>query len=125
MVSNEQKKIKIELESIETPLGAVPTIDAMKKIADALNIINDEIIQSHDNINREVIEQMKDVQKEIKVFRKIFSENIISTDTINLRLNDIEGKIQNLTNKINNLEKNLKIIIADSIHSFLNGAAIK
>jgi len=125
MVSNEQKKIKIELESIETPLGQVPTIESIKKIADALNVINDEIIKSQDNINKEVIEQMKDVQKEIKVFRKIFSENVISNDTINVRLTNIENHIQNLSNKVNNLEKNLKIIIADSIHNFLNGAALK
>ncbi len=125
MVSKEQKKIKIELESIETPLGEVPTIESMKKIADALNIINEEIIKSNDNINEEVIKEMKDVKKEIIVFRKIFSENVISNEKINIRLNDIESKIQNLTNKINQLEQNLKIIIADSIHHFLSGAAIK
>ena len=125
MVSKEQKKIKIELESIETPLGHVPTMESIKKLADALNVINNEIIESHEIINKEVIRQMRDVQKEIKVFRKIFSENIISNNTINLRLNEIENKIQSLSNKINSLEKNLKIIIADSIHNFLNGAEIK
>ena len=125
MGAEEQKKIKIELESIETPLGKVPNIESIKKIADALNIINDEIIKSQENINNEVIEQMKDVQKEIQVFRKVFSENVISNEKINLRLNEIENNIETLTKKIDNLEKNLKIIVADSISLFLKNAGIR
>lgn len=125
MVPSDSKEIKIEIESIETPAGFVPNIDSIKKIANALNIINSEVIQNHEKIKKEVINKMESIENEIKVFRKIFAEKVITSETLALKIKGLEEKLDNLTKKINDFEKNIKIIIADSIHSFMQGAGIK
>lgn len=125
MVPSDSKEIKIEIEAIETPAGLVPNVESIKKIASALNIINSEVIHNHEEIKKEVINKMESIENEIKIFKKIFTEKVITSETLSLKMKGIEEKIENLTEKINNLEKNLKIIIADSIHAFMQGAGIK
>jgi len=125
LVPSDSKEIKIEIEAIETPAGLVPNVESIKKIASALNIINSEVIHNHEEIKKEVINKMESIENEIKIFKKIFTEKVITSETLSLKMKGIEEKIENLTEKINNLEKNLKIIIADSIHAFMQGAGIK
>ena len=125
MVPSNSKEIKIEIEAIETPAGLVPNVESIKKIASALNIINSEVIENHEEIKKEVINKMESIENEIKIFKKIFAEKVITSETLALKMKGIEEKIENLSEKINNLEKNLKIIIADSIHAFMQGAGIK
>ncbi|MHA1786334.1 MAG: hypothetical protein ACTSVY_13215, partial [Candidatus Helarchaeota archaeon] len=110
---SDSKEIKIKIEAIETPAGMVPNVDSIKKIAEALNIINTEIIENHDEIKKEVINKMEGFEKEIKVFRKIFAEKIITNESILIKLKSLEDKIEKLNDKLNKFEQNLKIIIAD------------
>lgn len=39
-MSNEQKKIVIDLEVIETPKGKIVSLESIKNIINALNILN-------------------------------------------------------------------------------------
>ena len=125
MAPPDSKEIKIEIEAIETPAGMVPNVQSIKKIASALNVINNEVIQNHEEIKKEVINKMESIENEIKVFRKILAEKFITSETLALKIKGLEDKMDILTKKISDLEKNLKLIIADSIHSFMQGAGIK
>lgn len=133
---SDSKEIKIEIEAIETPAGLVPNLESIKKIAHALNLINDEVILNHEEIKKEVINKMESIENELKVFKKIFAEKVITSEILSLKLqkleekveasfSDVNKRIENLSNEIKNFEKSMKIVIADSIHHFMRGAGIK
>ncbi|NHI93155.1 MAG: hypothetical protein EAX96_11685 [Candidatus Lokiarchaeota archaeon] len=136
MGPSDSKEIKIEIEAIETPAGLVPNLESIKKIAHALNLINDEVILNHEEIKKEVINKMESIENELKVFKKIFAEKVITSEILSLKLqkleekveasfSDVNKRIENLSNEIKNFEKSMKIVIADSIHHFMRGAGIK
>ena len=82
MTNDSNKKITINIEAIKTPLGPVPTLESLKKIVEALNILNADMIRTQETVNSEVFKQMAGIEKELKSLRKLISEEIISFGAI-------------------------------------------
>ena len=81
-MTDSKKKITINIEAIKTPLGPVPTLESLKKIVEALNILNADMIRTQETVNSEVFKQMAGIEKELKSLRKLISEEIISFGAI-------------------------------------------
>ncbi|MHA1265227.1 MAG: hypothetical protein ACTSRS_08355 [Candidatus Helarchaeota archaeon] len=107
MANNTQDKVSIRVEAIKTPLGPVPTLESLKQVINALNILNAEMIQTHEIVNSEVFKQMAGIEKELKSLRKLISEEIVSFEALKKDISTIHKRIDRLeadqTKKINDL----------------------
>ena len=132
-MSDNQKKITIDLEVIETPRGNVVSLESVKSIINALNLLNVEMITSNESINDEVINKMINIERELKAIRKLLAENTITNEALkeniremneNLKKGMLETneKFTNLTEVISNFEKNIEKKIVSSLAQFIEGS---
>lgn len=117
MPEDNPNKISLKIEAIKTPLGAVPTLNSLKQIVDALNILNKEMIRTHDIVNSEVFKQMAGIEKELKSLRKLLSEEIIGFEAIKEDIKAIHKRIDLLEVEQTKKLQNLSDLITDFIGS--------
>ena len=113
----ENKKFKIKIEAIKTPLGEVPTLDSIKRIVEGLNLLNADMIRTQNTVNSEVFKQMAGIEKELKSLRKLIAEEIISFEAIKEDINAVRKRIDNIDVEQNANFKQLSDLITDFIGS--------
>ena len=132
-MSDNQKKITIDLEVIETPRGNVVSLESVKSIINALNLLNVEMISSNETINDEVINKMINIERELKAIRKLLAENTITHEALkeNMRemnenlkkgLEETNEKFENLSETLTSFEKNIEKKIVTSLAKFIEGS---
>ncbi|MHA1301797.1 MAG: hypothetical protein ACTSO9_20445 [Candidatus Helarchaeota archaeon] len=132
-MSENQKKITIDLEIIETPRGKVVSLEGIKNIINALNLLNIELISSNETINKEVFNEMINIERELKAIRKLLAENTIThealkeniremNDTLKKYLEEINRNYETLSENLLNFEKNIENKIVRSLTKFIEGS---
>jgi len=91
---SENEKIEIEIDALDTPVGPVPTIDAVKEIVKGLNILNEEMAKNRSDINNEVLKMMESVERELKSLKKLLAEETISFSALKEGVSSIQDKIE-------------------------------
>ncbi|MHA1377771.1 MAG: hypothetical protein ACTSRG_05260 [Candidatus Helarchaeota archaeon] len=132
-MNDNQKKITIDLEIIETPRGKVVSLESIKNIVNALNLLNVELISSTENINKEVLNEMINIERELKAIRKLLAENTIThealkenirelNDTLKQYISETNQKYETLSENVVNFEKNIEKKIVTSLAEFIEGS---
>ncbi|NVM03806.1 MAG: hypothetical protein HWN67_15860 [Candidatus Helarchaeota archaeon] len=132
-MSTDQEKISIDIEVIETPRGKVVSLESIKNIINALNLLNVELISSNDKINNEVLNEMINIERELKAIRKLLAENIIThealkeniremNDTLNSNLTSITKNFEKLTKVLEKFESNIEKKIISSLTKFIQSS---
>ena len=113
-------KIEINISSISTPAGPVPSIGAIKEIVRGLNILNDEMIKNRETINDEVIKMMESVERELKSLKKLLAEETISFSALKESVGTIHTKIEKSLQEEKNNYKNLENSIDSLNEAIIN-----
>ena len=132
-MSTDPDKISIDIEVIETPRGKVVSLESIKNIVNALNLLNVELISSSDKINNEVLNEMINIERELKAIRKLLAENTITHEALkeNIRemnevlknnLNSITENFKKVSNNLENFEKDLEKKIISSLTKFIQSS---
>ena len=117
MGNDSNRKISINIEAIKTPLGPVPTLESLKKIVEALNILNSDMIHTQEIVNSEVFKQMAGIEKELKSLRKLISEEIISFGAIKEGISAVNKRLDHMNVEQKRNMKELSDLITDFIGS--------
>ncbi|NVM30768.1 MAG: hypothetical protein HWN65_18145 [Candidatus Helarchaeota archaeon] len=115
--TGENKKFSIKVEAIKTPLGAVPTLESFKNLVEGLNILNADMIRTHETVNSEVFKQMAGIEKELKSLRKLIAEEIVSFEAIKEDINALNKRLDNIEVEQQHKLKELTDLITDFIGS--------
>jgi len=129
----ESEKIRIDIKTLETPAGQIPTVEAIKDLVKGLNILNEEMVKNRTNINNEVLKMMESVERELKSLKKLLAEETISFSALKESITTIHEKIekalnedkksyQSLENSINELKQSIKMLetnLESKIYSIL------
>ncbi|MFX1296402.1 MAG: hypothetical protein ACFFD2_16305 [Promethearchaeota archaeon] len=93
---DDKKKFLIKIEAIKTPLGPVPTLESFKNLIEGLNILNADMIRTHETVNSEVFKSMAGIEKELKSLRKLISEEIVSIEAIKEDINGLKKRLDQI-----------------------------
>ncbi|MFX0134881.1 MAG: hypothetical protein ACFFDN_14665 [Candidatus Hodarchaeota archaeon] len=132
-MSTDQEKISIDIEVIETPRGKIVSLESIKNIINALNLLNVELISSNDKINNEVLNEMINIERELKAIRKLLAENTIThealkeniremNDTLNNNLSSMTKNFEKLTKVLEEFENNIEKKIISSLTKFIQSS---
>ncbi|MFX1453256.1 MAG: hypothetical protein ACFFCM_20650 [Promethearchaeota archaeon] len=132
-MSTDQEKISIDIEVIETPRGKVVSLESIKNIINALNLLNVELISANDKINNEVLNEMINIERELKAIRKLLAENTIThealkeniremNDTLKENLTSINKNFKKLSTDLEKYENNLEKKIVSSLTKFIQSS---
>ena len=114
----ENKKIPIEIKAIKTPLGPVPTLESLKQIVDGLNVLNEDMIRTHEIVNSEVFKQVAGIERELKSLKKLISEEAISFESIKEQISELHKRLDRIEadqQKQNSSIQDLSSLITDFI----------
>ncbi len=132
-MSTDEDKISIDIEVIETPRGKVVSLESIKNIINALNLLNVELITSNEKINNEVLNEMINVERELKAIRKLLAENTIThealkeniremKDVLKSNLDSLNTNFKKLSNDFESFEKNIERKIISSLTKFIQSS---
>ena len=125
---NDSNKINIEIEALETPVGPIPSLEAIKEIIKGLNILNDEMIKNKETINNEVLKLMEIIDRELKSLKKLLAEETISFSALKESVSGIQNKIDELIKEEKNNYKKFEGLINElkkTINNFENNLETK
>ncbi|MHA1208044.1 MAG: hypothetical protein ACTSRF_02210 [Candidatus Freyarchaeota archaeon] len=91
-LSNPDNKVKIQIDSIRTPAGDVPTVDSLKRVVDGLNILNSDI----DKLNVDMARNMSAIDKELRNIRKLIAEETVSFEVMSQKLEKVSNQLERL-----------------------------
>ncbi|MEM3585843.1 MAG: hypothetical protein QXO71_00855 [Candidatus Jordarchaeaceae archaeon] len=106
----EQKdKVKIQIDSIKTPLGDVPTVESLKRVVDGLNILNSDIV----NLAADSTKNMSAIDKELRNIRKLVAEETVSFEVMSQKLEKVSNQLEQLTKTEKEKWESLQGILMD------------
>ena len=91
--SVEKKKVEIQISAISTPKGDVPTVKSLESVVNGLNILDSEFSGVTEEIRKNVLSKIKDLEKDITSMKKLVSETAISIEATFHKINEIEPKL--------------------------------
>jgi hypothetical protein len=91
--SADKKKVEIQISAISTPKGDVPTVKSLESVVDGLNILDSEFSGVTEEIRRNVLSKMRDLEKDITSMKKLVSETAISIEATFHKINELEPKL--------------------------------
>lgn len=94
-MSKNSKKIPVELKTINTPKGAVPTADSFQSLVDGLNILDTEL----ESIKEGYLTQIEEIKREIKSMKKLVAEETVSLESVNQRLKQTNERLAEISAK--------------------------
>jgi chromosome segregation ATPase len=89
----DKKKVEIQISAISTPKGDVPTVKSLESVVNGLNILDSEFSGVTEEIRKNVLSKIKDLEKDITSMKKLVSETAISIEATFHKINDIEPKL--------------------------------
>jgi hypothetical protein len=92
-VSGRKGKVDIQINAISTPKGDVPTVDAVKHVVDGLNMLQSEMYVETEEMKKDVLLKIRDLDKDILSIKKLVSEMAISFESTLEKLSDVESKL--------------------------------
>lgn len=106
----EQKdKVKIQIDSIKTPLGDVPTVDSLKRVVDGLNLLNSDIV----NLAADSAKNMSAIDKELRNIRKLIAEETVSFEVMSQKLEKVSNQLEQLAKTEKEKWESLQGILMD------------
>ncbi len=90
-MSEKDRRIQIELKTITTPKGEVPTVESFQNLINGLNILDGEL----EYFKQEYLKLIAEIKQDFKSMKKLIVDNTISIDSVNERL----GQISKLLNE--------------------------
>ncbi|MFX1518822.1 MAG: hypothetical protein ACFFCD_02710 [Promethearchaeota archaeon] len=131
-------KLKVTLETINTPKGKVPTASGIHNVLEALieyfkvetatsiQTLRDTMIQQMMAIIKQEVEKLttgilEDIQTDLKSFRELFTDQSTSIEILERSLREIKTQLDNnnsanteafsqITNSIRNLEESIEVL---------------
>jgi 6-pyruvoyl-tetrahydropterin synthase len=91
--TGDKKKVEIQISAISTPKGEVPTVKSLERVVDGLNILDSEFSEVTEEIRKNVLFKIKDLEKDITSMKKLVSETAISIEATFHKINDLEPKL--------------------------------
>jgi hypothetical protein len=106
----EQKdKVKIQIDSIKTPLGDVPTVESLKRVVDGLNILNSDMV----NLNADTARNISAIDKELRNIRKLIAEETVSFEVMSQKLEKVSNQLELLAKSEKEKWESLQGIMMD------------
>ncbi len=94
---SEAPKFKIEIEAIKTPKGLVPTVESLRRIVKALNVLDADF----NRMNLKMEANIRALLREVKTLQKLVADDTIASESSVERLGI-------LVERMDSLEKNLR-----------------
>jgi hypothetical protein len=94
---SEAPKFKIEIEAIKTPKGLVPTVESLRRIVEALNVLDADF----NRMNLKMEANIRALLREVKTLQKLVADDTIASES------SVE-KLGILVERLDSLEKNLQ-----------------
>nr|MDO8135715.1 hypothetical protein [Candidatus Njordarchaeum guaymaensis] len=92
--SGKKGKVEIQIDAISTPKGDVPTVDTVKRVVDGLNMLESEMYFDTEEMKKNVLVKVRDLDKDILSVKKLVSEIAISFESALEKLGDVESKLE-------------------------------
>lgn len=89
----DKKKVEIQISAISTPKGDVPTVKSLESVVNGLNILDSEFSGATEEIRRNVLSKIRDLEKDITSMKKLVSETAISIEATFHKINELEPKL--------------------------------
>ena len=89
----DKKKVEIQISAISTPKGDVPTVKSLESVVNGLNILDSEFSGVTEEIRKNVLSKIKDLEKDITSMKKLVSETAISIEATFHKINELEPKL--------------------------------
>jgi hypothetical protein len=93
-LSGKKEKVDIQITAISTPKGDVPTVDTVKHVVDGLNMLQSEMLIETEEMKKDVLLKVRDLDKDMLSIKKLVSEMAISSESTLEKLGDIESKLE-------------------------------
>nr|MDO8079838.1 hypothetical protein [Candidatus Freyarchaeota archaeon] len=106
----EQKdKVKIQIDSIKTPLGDVPTVESLKRVVNGLNLLNSDMV----NLNADAAKNISAMDKELRNIRKLIAEETVSFEVMSQKLEKVSNQLELLAKSEKEKWESLQGIMMD------------
>lgn len=105
----QKEKVKIQINSIKTPLGDVPTVDSLKRVVDGLNLLNSDMV----NFNADTAKNMSAIDKELRNIRKLIAEETVSFEVMSQKLEKVSNQLELLAKSEKEKWESLQGIMMD------------
>ncbi|MFX0067730.1 MAG: hypothetical protein ACFFC5_01530 [Promethearchaeota archaeon] len=92
MSSSKRKQFEIKLEVIKTPKGEVPTVRSLRQVVAGLNELNTDI----DGVRSQIMEELKDLKRDISAIKKLLAEETVTFDAINEKFVELNKGLESL-----------------------------
>jgi len=92
LVSSKRKQFEIKLEVIKTPKGEVPTARSLRQVVAGLNELNTDIV----GVRSLIMEQIKDLKRDISAVKKLLAEETVTFDAINEKFIELNKGLESL-----------------------------
>lgn len=102
-------KVKIQIDSIKTPAGEVPTVESLKNVVTGLNILNSDM----DYLNTNVARNMTAIDKELRNIRKLIAEETVSFEVMSQKLEKVSNQLERLAKSEKEKWESLQEIMMD------------
>ncbi|MFX1562416.1 MAG: hypothetical protein ACFFDP_03830 [Promethearchaeota archaeon] len=100
-MTSETPKYSIEIESIKTPKGLVPTVESLKRIVNGLNLLDADL--SRMNLKMEA--NIRVLLREVKTLQKLVADDTIASESSVERLSSLANRFDKLESSLQTLAK--------------------
>lgn len=114
-MSERDKRIQIELKTIVTPRGEVPTVESFQNLVNGLNILDSEL----DYFKQEYLKLLNEIKQDFKSIKKLVVDNTISIDSVNERLGQISKTLSESVSNENQLIKEFREDVSKTLSDLL------
>ncbi|MFX0088418.1 MAG: hypothetical protein ACFFA1_03905 [Promethearchaeota archaeon] len=80
------------MEVIKTPKGEVPTVRSLRQVVAGLNELNTDI----DGVRSQIMEELKDLKRDISAIKKLLAEETVTFDAINEKFVELNKGLESL-----------------------------
>jgi len=100
-VTSETPKYSIEIESIKTPKGLVPTVESLKRIVNGLNLLDADLSR----VNLKMEANIRVLLREVKTLQKLVADDTIASESSVERLSSLTNRFGKLESFLQTLAK--------------------
>ncbi len=115
-MSERDKRIPIELKTITTPKGEVPTVESFQSLLNGLNILDSEL----EYFKQEYAKLLNEIKQDFKSMKKLLVDNTISIDSFNERLGLISKTLSERISNESQLIKEFREDVSKTLNDLLN-----